>query len=227
MGLFSSKTKVKTLAQPWQIQGQAELATQAKPPAYQRIQRAGQPYPGQLVAPMSAQEETSLSQLSRFQGDTAMGGENPLYAAAEQEYLKTLGGQEYDPVAGEYYQAYRNAVMREIANATNALAARTSASDAFFGGGRLDQERQLQEAGVNMLAQELGRLYENERQRRMTAATQAPALAQARQGAALTQIEAGQVYGALPRAIEQLRADAEYMEWQLTWGSDSMSIPGC
>jgi len=78
-GLFSSKTKVKTLAQPWQIQGQAELATQAKPPAYQRIQRAGQPYPGQLVAPMSAQEETSLSQLSRFQGDTAMGGENPLY----------------------------------------------------------------------------------------------------------------------------------------------------
>lgn len=211
-GLFDKDIKATPLNAPWQQKGLQDLGKAAQPGALERISRAGEPYGGQLVAGMSGAEQQSQDALTSYlAGSPAT--DDPLFQAAESELTNTLGGETYDPVGGTYYQAYRNAAMRELRSSQDALASRTSASDQFFGGGRIAEEGNLQEGTTNALALELGRLTENERQNRLSAANQAMTMTQYKEQAPLQRISAAQELGALPREIEQAELDAAYQEW--------------
>jgi len=210
--LFSSDVETTPLNASWQRKGMKALSKTAQPGAEERVARAGEAYTGDLVAGLSEPEQISQDLLAQYLAGSPATND-PLFQAAESELTNTLSGDTYDPVGGAYYQAYRNAVQRELRNATNELAARTSASDQFFGGGRIAEEGKLQEGAVNTLALELGRLSEAERQRRLEAVQPALTMTQYKETAPLTRVAAAQEYGALPRQIEQAELDAAYQEW--------------
>lgn len=214
MGIFTKKEKSK-LVIPESFSGAGEyrkkLAEAAKPKALQRIELAGEEYKGPLVAALSEFEETGLQGLKDFLG-SPLPTEGTLYKSAADEIEKTLRG-EYDPAESEYYQAYRTGVMRELEEAKDRLAARASSGDKFFGGGRIATEGELEESAVGDLALISAQLAEAERERRLTAVPRALELAEYEEKAPLTRVEASQLYGQLPRLIEQAEMDAEYQEW--------------
>jgi len=179
MSLFK-KDKSYSFAQPEAYPGAPKdreaLAKASMPKALERLGRAGESYPGQLVAPLSSPEKTGIGILENYL-QSPLSTQSKNYKLAQGELEKTLSGNAYDPVSGTYYQAYRNNVLREIQNAKDRLAATTSASDKYFGGGRISGESDIEQQGVNDLMQVLGSLYENERQNRLNAVSQAGQMA--------------------------------------------------
>jgi len=218
MGLLVKKEKVEALPEafPGQRAYTGSLAEAAKGGALERLSLAGTPYPGELTAPLSEFEQFGLESLNKYLS-SRMPTETPLYGLAESELTKTLG-EEYDPFTSEYYQAYRTNLERELQRAKDRLAATSSARDAFFGGGRLQQERELEESALGNIAQTLGAMQEAERARRLGVVPQALEFMQYGEQAPLGRIAASQQYGALPREVEQTGLDAQYQEWirQLT-----------
>lgn len=216
MGIFSKKKETKAVGAPESFPGagamRGRLAKAAEPGALKRIGLAGTEYKGPLIAALSEFEETGLAGLKDW-----LGGELPtegvMYKSAADEILKTLSGEEYDPAKGEYYQAYRTGVMRELEEAKDRLAARASAGDKLFGGGRIATEGELEESAVGDLALVLGQLAERERERRLGAVGPALGLTQYEEAAPLARVAASQQFGELPRLIEQAEMDAEYQEW--------------
>lgn len=208
MGIFDPT--VESLEPDWQAELRKKVTGKAAGGAFERLNRAGEAYTGELTAPMSEQEKTGMDLLTKFLGTA--GTESPLYGQAESEFAKTLGG-EYDPSASEYYKALRNSVLRELRLAKDRLASATSARDQYFGGGRIAETGKLEEGATNQLATVLGQLAEKERQNRLAVAQGVPAFVSARQGAALAPVAASQQYGALPRTIQQASDEAQYQEW--------------
>lgn len=213
MGLFTKKEKVKLApeAYPGQRAQLGGLAGAAQPGALERIGRAGEKYPGPLVAALSEFEETGLDQLRDFLGKP-LPTEGELYTSAADEIMKTFSG-EYDPAQGEYYKAYKTSVMRELEEAKDRLAARASAGDKYFGGGRIATEGEMEESALGDLAMVLGELFERERERKLGAVAPALGLTQYGEEAPVSRVAVSQQLGALPRLIEQAEMDAEYQEW--------------
>jgi len=218
-GSFKSTQPKTTIIEPFSgaAQYRKDLADAAKAKGLQRIDLAGTPYPGQLSAGLSEYESTGLDQLGQYL-DSPSVTSDPLFGAARDELTQTLSGEGYDPIQGEYYQAYRENMMREMNEAKDRLASKTSARDQFYSGGRVAGEGELEETAIGGLRQELGRLYEAERERRLGAVPMATDFLQYGEQAPLTRIAASQQYGALPRELEQAGLDREQIEWirQLT-----------
>jgi hypothetical protein len=211
LGSLGSPT-TKSLEPAWQEEQRKKTMAAAQPGAMERLGRAGEAYTGDLVAGMSPYEQQGMDQLSAYLNGGSLSSQ-PLWGQASNELSNTLGGDAYDPVGGTYYQSFRNAVLRELTDAKNRLAANTSASDAFFGGGRIASEGKLEEGAMNTLAQELGRLSENERMNRLNAVTPATQMAQTLAAEPLSKAAAATQLGGLPRTIEQAQYDADYQEW--------------
>lgn len=190
----------------------SELAGAAKDPALERLRRAGEPYQGPLTAALSEFEEAGLMGLGEYL-QSPIGTEGILYQSAEDEILKTLQGEAYDPASGPYYQAYRNQIMRELEEAKDRLAARASAGDKFFGGGRIATEGEMEESALGQLAVTLGGMAERERERRLGAVPRALEMTQYGEVAPVQRMATAFQFGQLPRLIEQAEMDAEYQEW--------------
>ena len=183
------------MQQPWQTEGQQALFNTAQPMATNYLNQAGSAYPGSMTTPY---EQKGLDTLENYL-DQPLPTESGLFAGAQGELEKTFNG-EYDPVGGTYYQAYRTAVMRELQEAKDRLAASTAArgGEQYFGGGLMKEQGNLEEGAMGSLAQELGRLYENERSRRLGAVPMATDFLNYQEQAPIQRIAASQQYGSLP-----------------------------
>ena len=190
----------------------SELAEAAKAPAQKRLALAGTTYQGPLTAALSEYEQQGLGTLGEYL-KSAPATESPLYQASSDEILKTLQGTEYDPVNSDYYRAYRTQVIRELEDAKDRLAARASAGDKLFGGGRIKTEGEMEEGAVGNMAVLLGQMQERERERRLGAVPQALELTRYGEEAPVSRVTAAETLGALPRLVEQASMDAEYQEW--------------
>ncbi len=212
MSLFSKSSKPKVLwAYPNQQADRTNLASAALPGALERLNTAGQSYPGDLVAPLSEFEQTGLEDLDRYLGSTPA-TETDLYKQAEGEISKTLTGG-YDPLGDTYYQAYRNQVLNELQESKDRLAASTSSRDKYFGGGRISTEGELERESLGDLSLMLAQLAQNERQNKLNAVPMAMNLTTYGETAPLARVAASQEYGDLPREIEQAGLSAEYQEY--------------
>ena len=219
MGIFDSIFGDDDDSAPQQLEafpGQrallGKLAETAKPGAFERLGRAGEAYPGQLTAGLSEFEQQGLGTLGDFLS-SELPTEGALFTASRDELLKTLEGG-YDPGESDYWKAYQQNVQRLSQEAQDRINAQTSARDKFFGGGRIAVSGELQETITGNLQQELGRLYERERERKLSAVDPAMRLATFEELAPLSRVEASQQFGALPRQVEQQGLSAEYLEWQ-------------
>ncbi|MHC4676117.1 MAG: hypothetical protein ACYTBZ_26805 [Planctomycetota bacterium] len=191
--IFGREKKDAPIAlEPGKIRDQQRLTGTALPLAESALGQFGQPFPGDLTTPF---ERQGLQTLGDYL-NSPLPTENPLFQGAAGELQKTFAG-EYDPVGSTYYQAYRTGVMRELEEAKDRLAARTSASDKFFGGGRIATEGELEEQATNNLAVVLGQLFEGERDRRLQAVPLAQSLVGAGEAGVQGRIGASQAFGGL------------------------------
>lgn len=214
LGGGGGKTKIKRL-DPYagSTKDMAKLAGMAMPGAAEALQMAGEPPPIQKTAPMSGVEQMAYGGLEDYM-TSPLPSEAPLYQAGRGEIEKTLAG-DYDPVGSTYYQAYRTAVMRELQEAKDRLAASTSARDKYFGGGRIETTGELEESAMGDLAMVLGQLTERERERKLGVAPMAieEAIRESRLPAERAEIGLG--LGGLPRQLEELgftREHAAYLQ---------------
>jgi len=191
----------------WQVELGKRLMEKAEPKAMERLSKAGEAYPGGEFK-LSPYEETGLKGLEKYLS-SALPSEKPLFGAAKSELGKTLGGEEYDPIKGPYYQAYRTQILQELEDAKNRIAATTSARDKYFGGGRIATEGRVEERGMANLASVLGSLYERERERKLGAVPEAMRMVSAEDMYPMQRVAASQQYGGLPREIEEMN----YSEW--------------
>lgn len=212
MGWFSKKTKTKPLILPEQRDFLKTGLEESTPGALERLERAGEPYSGELTAPMTGIEKGGLDTLEGWLGSD-MPSDDPLFGMARGEYEKTLGSDYYDPAEGQYYQAYQQNIKRELQEAKDRLAAKTSARDQFYSGGRVAGEAELEETAMGKLIETLGLLTERERDKRLGVIPSALDLISQGEAYPLQRVNASQEYGGLEREIEQAGLDRQYQEF--------------
>jgi len=210
--LFGKKEKPKLLMLPEQIEAYRSLLPSLTAKGREFIDVSGQPYGGQMTAPMSEYETMGLKGLGEYLSEP-LPTESNLFGMTTEELENTLSGKTYDPATGPYYEAYRTNVMRELQQAKDRIAARSSGRDAFFGGGRLEQEREVEEGAMGSMAQVLGQLYENERMNRLNAVPMALNQMGWAENVPQSRVAASQALGTLPRQIEQDELTARYQDF--------------
>jgi len=211
MGFFSSDKIEPELLNPQALQYYNELMGLGQAPSNQLLTTAGQPYSGKFTADIGGLQQLGLKSIGELL-ESPIPTKSPIYTAATSELEKTIGGTEYDPITGPYYSAYRGNIMRELQQAKDRLAHRSSAADAMFGGGRLSQERELEEGAMGSLSQILGSLFETERTRRLEAIPQALQTLGWAEQVPITRAQAAYSLD-LPALLEQQRLDRTYQDY--------------
>ncbi len=212
LGSSGSGKKPKLLMTPEQRAAYGTLLPGLTAKGMEFVDVSGRPYEGKMTAPMSDYEQMGLGSLGEYLS-SPMPTESNLFGMTTEELEKTLSGEDYDPATGPYYEAYRTGIMRELQQAKDRIAARSSASDAFFGGGRMDQEREVEEGAMGSMAQVLGGLYERERERRLDAVPMALNQMGWAESVPQSRVAASQALGSLPREIEQAELTARYQDF--------------
>jgi hypothetical protein len=161
---------------------------------------------------MTGIEKGGLDTLEGWLG-SPLPSEDSLWGLSRGEYEKTLGSDHYDPAEGQYYQAFRTNMARELQEAKDRLAAKTSARDRFYTGGRVAGEGELEEDFLAKMGLVLGGLHERERDKRLGAIPGALNLLGQEEMYPLSRVAGSQQYGGLERYIEQASLDREYQEY--------------
>ena len=195
--------------------GQSELlknlATASNPKGLEAIGLAGQPFE-QLLASLSQYQQQGLSGL----GDVLnrpLATQSPLFQQGQQAISGALEG--FDPFKDLRFKALQTNLSRELAKAKDRIAARSSSKDTFFGGGRIDQEREVEEASLGQMATLAGTLEAESRRNQLAAvpmAQQYAALADEEPRSRLQDMLFG--LGAAPRQFEQESITAKNTEQQ-------------
>lgn len=195
----------------WQIDMRERLARQAEPIGSQYINSLGGAYAGNLTAAPTAIQNTSF-QAAQNASNQPLASQSNLYGMGQSEIEKVLAG-DYNPEDSLYYESFKKALQRELQSSQDALANRSSARDQFFGGGRLDQERNLQTDYLNNIGMVLGQLQEAERQRMFQAAPIAAQMAQFNAQDPYLQSQLQFQTGELQRQLQQQMLDRQYNDF--------------
>lgn len=172
--------------------------------------KAGPSYTGEMVAPMSEQEKSSLGKLEDYSKYDL--SKDQTFQNAKSEINKTLTNQ-YDPTTSPYYQAVKAEAARNLDQTNKQIASQAAGGGRYFSGSRQQQQR---EAGtdVNIAMDKLmGSMAENERARRLTAVPMAQSISQQEMQLPFQQATALQTLGALPRTIAQAKDQASLEDW--------------
>jgi len=173
-----------------------------------KIGQPGEQYKGDLVAPLSTQEQQSFDFLRQY----GEGGPSQTMQQGKAEIGKTLTGQ-YDPATSPYYQAVKAEAAKNLADTQKSIAGKAAGGGRYWTGARLQQQQEAASESARGLNTILGGLAESERQRRLDVLPQAFQYGQAEQRVPLEKATAFQALGQLPRAVEQMLNQANYQEW--------------
>jgi len=205
-GLLSgSKDKggVKAVADPYGATREAYL-NWLNP----QIGQPGKKYTGEMVAPLSDQENQSLAKVNQY----ANTGYGDTFNQAKGEISKTLTNQ-YDPTTSPYYQAVKAGANRNLEETQKNIASNAGGAGRYYSGGRMAEQNDAA-IDVNIaLDQILGQLSENERQNRLNVLPQAFQAGQMENQLPLQQATALQTLGGLPREVEQAGLQAAMEDW--------------
>lgn len=175
----------------------------------QQIGKSGPKYSGDRVAPISDIEQASLDKAKELAAKPSTG---PLFQAASEEAKKTLSG-EYDPSTSPYYQAVKAESERNLQKTQDYIKDEAAGGRRYYGGVRLEQQREAATDNTNNLNTVLGTLAENERNRMTSLVPVAASLDNQELLAPAKQAQALQVIGALPRELQQAYLDALYQDF--------------
>jgi len=186
-----------------------------------QIGQPGKAYEGNLIAPLSPQENQSFDFLRQY-GEA---GPSQTMQQGKAEIGKTLTGQ-YDPATSPYYQAVKAEAAKNLAETQKSISGKAAGGGRYWTGARLEQQQEAASENARGLNTLMGSLAENERQNRLNVLPQAFQYGQAEQQLPLQKATAFQTLGGLPRAIEQMVNQANYQEWLRSQVDYPMQIGG-
>ena len=171
--------------------------------------KPGQPYGGQLSAPISGFETQGLGNLQRYldQPDTT-----DLLPAAGQNVLQTLTGG-FDPYNSKFFQAARDAALYNRQQAVDLTNRDLAGQNRFFSSERVNKIGDINAQTSNFLNQVLADLSEKERDRQISVLPQAQSLDREIMTAPLRKATAATTVGALPRELGQADLERSYQEF--------------
>jgi len=175
--------------------------------------KPGEPYTGQLSAPMDTFQNQGMSFLQKYLDQSQQPGANAVTDAAGKQITDTMNGA-YDPSTSPFYKATRDAAKVEQQSALNQQNAQLGARGKFFSSEALNEGQQLNTNTTNFLNTTLTGMAEKERQNKLTAAGMAPAISAAQTRQSLAPIEAATTVGALPQQMQQADLERQYQEFQ-------------
>jgi len=206
MGKGSTTTKTKTSVEytPEQRALQQALFSMSKPYLTSDIfAKLQQPYSGQFVAPMSAEEQRAL----KIMGDYSPINQN--YDLSQDVLKKTLMGEYLPDAINSYYNPMKQEILKQGDEATTKLRQSANLGGMLMSTPRMGLESKLQADISNKLANVLANVYQSERERQLQAIPQATALSQVPINYAQQLLSAG----SLPRQIEQAGLTSQYQDW--------------
>lgn len=179
--------------------------------AGQFFETAGDPFPSSLVdpTPLTDFQQNLFGQIPDLFG----GGpftESPLFQQSVDVLSRTAEG--FDPFKDTRLKAFRTNLEKELKRAKDRIAARTSSKDEFFGGGRRDQEREVEEAGFADIGTLVANLEALSRQQAIAAASQLPNLASLQQNVPLEFFQQQLGFADIPRSFDEATRVAQLGE---------------
>jgi len=175
MGVFDSifggekSSAPVELGPQWARDIRENLGKAAEPYALELLKRSAEPFPDPLVAPLSDVSQQAMSGLgSLFQ--SPMGSQTNISKLGQEQIEKTLSGKDFEDFKSVWMKSYTDTMEEQLRRAKDRLAASTSSRDNYFGGGRIQGNRLLEEEGQRGLGTNLAQLYGQERQNQLQAA---------------------------------------------------------
>lgn len=177
-----------------------EIAEAAKPKGLAAIGMAGEGITDTYVPPSSFQQ-AALGDIGSIL-NRPFTTDQPLFQKGVGIMEKAAEG--FDPFSDLRYKALQTNLERELRRAKDRIASRSSARDKFFGGGRMDQEREIEEYGIGRMANLAGQLEQQSRAQQLAVAPELMRIANMQTEEPLTRLnEALYGIGAAPRTFEQ------------------------
>ena len=196
---------------PQQIEQFRNITGAAGRGATQFLETAGQPFPSGLVNPTAptAFQQNLFGQIpGLFAGGPFT--ESPLFQQGVDVLSRTAEG--FDPFKDTRLKAFRSNLEQELKRAKDRIAARSSAGDEFFGGGRRQEERELEEQGIRDIGSVAAQLEAQSRQQAIAAASQLPNLASLQQNVPIEFLQQGLTLGDIPRSFDEATRVAQLQE---------------
>lgn len=222
MGLFSSIGKFLFGEESRAVMEQKPLMTPEQLEILRRISSeilsspsilaasATEPYTGQLVAPLTQQELTSLAALEQAVMNQVSGGSG---SSKAQEILERLADVRPEEIESVYRSAIEQPLTTQFREQVIPELTRRFSGVAAFGSDRREQEAMAAERLARALASAKGELMARYRESAIDAARALAELAPRAEGARVEALEKLISASALPRSIEQARLLAEYEEF--------------
>lgn len=211
--LFGSTEKLtpKDIRSPAQQALFADLVKQSGPGASELLKTAGDPFPSSVVNPTDFTDfqKNLLSQLpSMFsQGDFT---QNPLFKQSVDVMSRAAEG--FDPYKDTRLTTFRDQLTQEIKRAKDRIASKASSRDSLYGGGRRDEEGQVESQGIRDIGSLMAQLEAESRQQAISAAQQLPNLAMLQQSAPLDFWQQQMSMGDMPRSFAEQTRLAQQQE---------------
>ena len=185
-----------------------------------QIGKPGPTCSSEMVAPLSDQQNQSLSWLDQY----ASGAPAATRTAAEGEINKTLSGAYSDPTTSPYYQAVKAEAARNLKDTQKNIASNAAGGGNYWTGARLGVQGKEASNTTNSLNQTLGTMALQERQNMLSVIPQALAAATQSEQAPLQKATALQTLGALPQTYQQAIDTALQQQWQQSQYDYPLSI---
>lgn len=173
-----------------------------------QIGKPAEQYKGEMIAPKTTQETQSLDWLKKYAEQGSSEGMN----LANEEVKKTMSGY-YDPSSSPYYQAVKAEASRNLEDTQAGIASNAAGGGRYWGGARLEQQREAGTDVANSLNTMLGQMAEQERMNRLNTVPIAAQLGQYAENQPLAKTQALQESGSLDRVLQQAQDEAVYNEW--------------
>ncbi len=211
--LFGTTDKLspKDIRSPAAQESFERLTIGAGEKAGQFFETAGDPFPSNLVqpTPLTDFQQDLFGQIpGLFEGGPFT--ESPLFKQSVDVLSRTAEG--FDPFKDTRLKAFRTNLEAEIKRAKDRIAARTSAKDEFFGGGRRDEERGVEEQGLRDIGSLVANLEAQSRQQAIAAASQLPNLASLQQNVPLDFFQQQLGFADIPRSFDEATRISELGE---------------
>ena len=149
--------------------------------------------------------------------------QNPLFQQSVDVLSRTAEG--FDPFKDTRLIAFKNQLQQEIKRAKDRIAARTSSRDQFFGGGRQEQEREVEEQGLRDIGSIVAQLEAQSRQDAIRVAPGLVNLASLQQNVPLEFFQQQLQFADIPRSFDEQIRLAELGELGRQRGELERTVP--
>lgn len=193
--LYNQKQGVSSVADPY-----GSVRGKLNDWLVNNIGQNGPTYSGEITAPMSDQQQRSLSKVDEY-GNSSLGNNTTFQNA--KTYANKMLTDNYDPATSPYYQAVKAQAASNLQDQEKQIASDAAGGGRYWTGARLTQQNRARTQTNNSLNTLLGQLQQQNTQNQMSMLPMAASLANTEQGFPLQQATALQTLGGLPQQLQQ------------------------